>query len=219
MKNNINKIILIFLLFGIASCQKEDAIIPEQEVIQHTEDIKVITNFDDLDVSKSSFQSIICSFQPIPTGFRVVGYLYDYPGCPNYPPFFLGIYNAALIEPIGLPRISRAGAGCEDNYCIWIVGSDFEEDAYVDIRTTSGSAIIGTYRGSNRVQYVNDQGQDVITLRLESALERNEFASRGLRIWVVNPEARKWGDGRTVRRPRDSGDGGPIEPPCNPICP
>jgi len=105
------------------------------------------------------------------------------------------------VREIGVPIIFNAGAGCDDNNCIWIVGNNFEENAYVDIRTTTGETIIGTYRGANRVQYVDDRGRDVITLRLSSDLEKNEFANRGLRIWVVNPVARKWADGRTVRRP------------------
>ncbi|MDY8136195.1 hypothetical protein [Aquimarina sp. 2201CG5-10] len=207
MKTNAIKIVFIItLLIGAISCQKEDDVFIENESLIENENLE-------LDSQKSANDvQVVCSIDGIPPGFKVEEYL-TIPRCPNVN-LFLGRYNAAIVSRDGTPKIFRAGAGCDDNYCIWIVGDNFESNAYVDIRTTTGSSIIGTYRGSNRQQYVNAQGQDVITLRLGSAFERTEFASRGLRIWVVNPEARKWADGRTVRRPNDH-----IDPPCDPICP
>ncbi|MBQ4819331.1 hypothetical protein [Aquimarina sp. MMG016] len=198
------------LLLGILlmiGCQPEEDIFIESE--------QSIEDFTELNSEKNNTESlIVCSTQGIPPGYVLDHYL-NVQGCPNQN-LFLGRYNAALVRKIReTPQILRAGAGCDDNFCIWIVGDNFESNAYVDIRTTAGSSIIGTYRGSDRVQYVNSQGQDVITLRLGSAFERNQFANNGLRIWVVNPVARTWADGRTVRRPRDI----IIDPPCDPICP
>ncbi len=220
MKKRIEILVLLVFLFLVISCQtEEEDTFQDELLVENNEDIKVLEDISTFDFRKSS-AFLHCSRYPIPQGFKVLYYT-NTPTCePNYSTLYLGLYNSAIIVPIGQPIISSAGAGCDDNYCIWIVGNDFESNAYVDIRTKTGSSIIGTYRGANRVQYVNSQGQDVITLRLNSALERNEFGSRGLRIWVVNPEARKWGDGRTVRRPYTPGDVDPIDPDdCNPICP
>lgn len=214
MKNSVKKIVLTFLILGVISCQKEDDTIFE-------ENLQLENKITEADLEKSGPGNIrvICSIEGIPDGYEIVEYL-TLGRCPNYN-LFLGSYNAAIVKrniptPNNTPSISSAGAGCNDNYCIWIVGSNFESGAYVDIRTTTGSSIIGTYRGADRTLTTNSQGQQVITLRLRSAFERNQFASRGLRIWVVNPIARKWADGRTVKRP---GNVDPIDPPCNPNCP
>ena len=200
MKRIINTIFLISILVMV-SCQKEDDLFEEQLSVENTEDIKVIEDLDELDLNKST-QFLHCANTPVPPGFRIVSYL-NHSSCSSIV-LYLGLYNAAIIESeaaVLTPSIYSAGAGCDDYNCIWIVGDNFEPNAYVDIRTTSGSAIIGTYRGTDRTQYVNAQGQDVITLRLRSAYEINQFATNGLRIWVVNPEARTWADGRTVNRP------------------
>ncbi len=213
MKNIFKKLLLLLLLVGAISCQPE-----EDQLLEENLTLEEQLELQSSEKNNADFR-IVCSIEGIPPGYVVEEYL-TLGNCPNYN-LFLGRYNAAFVSRDGTPKISRAGAGCDDNYCIWIVGNNFEDNAYVDIRTTTGSNIIGTYRGSDRVQYVNAQGQDVITLRLRSQLERNEFASRGLRIWVVNPEAAKWADGRTVRRPGGNGngdDGGPGDD-CNPICP
>ncbi|WP_299436189.1 hypothetical protein [uncultured Aquimarina sp.] len=206
MKNILKKAVFALLILAVISCQKEDDGTLEENLLIESE-ISEKSNSDIL---------IVCSVDGIPNGYIVQEYIYN-SQCPNSN-LFLGTYNAAIVERNGTPKIISAGAGCADNYCIWIVGTNFENGSYVDVRTTSGSSIIGTYRGANRTLTTNAQGQQVITLRLGSAYERNQFASSGLRIWVVNPVARKWADGRTVRRP-GGGNGNPIDPPCNPRCP
>ncbi|OED45124.1 hypothetical protein AB832_01525 [Flavobacteriaceae bacterium (ex Bugula neritina AB1)] len=205
MKTNALKIVLAIFFLGIISCQKEDDhYLPEESVTEKSE-------MDSNSQKSNTPVRIVCSIEGIPPGYIVEEYL-TMPRCPNVN-LFLGRFNAAIVSQDGTPKIFRAGAG--DNYCIWIVGDNFESNAYVDIRSPHGSNIIGTYRGADRHQYVNSQGQDVITLRLRTQTERNLFANGGLRIWVVNPVARKWADGRTVRRP----GGVIIDPDCNPICP
>ncbi|WP_405206500.1 hypothetical protein [Aquimarina sp. LLG6339-5] len=207
MKNYLRVITVLFLLIGIQSCEKEDnSFIEEQELLEN--EISDKSNPEYL---------FICSIDGIPNGYFVEEYIYN-DNCP-FTNLFPGGYNGAIVKRNGTPRLTAAGAGCADNYCIWIKGSNFDNNSYVDIRTTTGSTIIGTYRGSNRTLSTNAQGQQVITLRLSSAYERSQFSSRGLRIWVVNPDPRKWADGRTVRRPNTGGDGNPIDPPCNPNCP
>lgn len=216
MKNIFNKVLLVLLLFGVLSCQNEDDALIEENLFVENEVTKA-----NLETKASGDVMVVCSIEEIPDGYQVEEYFIS-GSCPNFN-LFLGIYNAAIVSrintiPNATPIISSAGAGCNDNYCIWIVGSKFEDNAYVDVRTTTASGIIGTYRGDDINHYVNAQGQDVITFRLRSAYEKSEFASRGLRIWVVNPIARKWADGRTVKRPRTPPIG-PIDPPCAPRCP
>lgn len=206
MKNYLKTLVIVLLLIGSYSCQKEDDSVMEENLME----IKL----EALSAQKSTADiRVVCSIEGIPSGYIVEEY-FNNGSCPNYN-LFLGRYNAAIVSKDGTPKISRAGAGCNDNYCIWIVGSNFENGSYVDIRPVNSGTIIGNYRSPDRTLTTNAQGQQVITFRLRSAYERQQFAQNGLRIWVVNPEARKWADGRTVRRPRDI----IIDPPCDPICP
>ncbi|MCK8519970.1 hypothetical protein M0D21_00205 [Aquimarina sp. D1M17] len=185
---------IIFLICAIAfmSCQKEDDLFLEE-----TTNLEVTDNSFENEVSSKSSVQTICYGIPIPEGYIPVQYVYR-----NFCPYIQGMtFNAIVIKKDDSPRIINAGAGCDDNYCIWIVGENFEPDAYIDIRTTTGETIIGTYRGADRQINISPNGDDTMSIRLRTDLERSEFASRGLRIWVVNPEARKWADGRTVKRP------------------
>ncbi|WP_298539788.1 hypothetical protein [uncultured Aquimarina sp.] len=208
MKKCFNLWCLLLMFFIVISCQpKEDIFIENEQSIEEITELNSEKSGDEF--------SIVCSIQGIPPGFELVQYL-NVNGCPNYN-LFPGGFNAALVQKNGTPKIFRVGAGCDDNYCIWIVGDNFEPNAYIDIRTTTGQSIIGTYRGSDRQINISPNGDDTMSIRLRSSFERQQFAQNGLRIWVVNPEARKWADGRTVRRPRDIVD--IDEPPCDPICP
>ncbi|MBQ4819334.1 hypothetical protein [Aquimarina sp. MMG016] len=207
MKSLLLKTLSVILLLGLLSCQQEDDEFLEGELSLEQE-----TTISNLEKSGADFM-VVCSIEGIPPGYVVEEYFTN-GSCPNFN-LFLGRYNAAIVTRDGTPKIFSAGAGCEDNYCIWIVGDNFESGCYVDVRSTTGSNIIGNYRAPERTLTTNAQGQQVITFRLRSAQEFYEFARRGLRIWVVNPVARKWADGRTVRRPRDI----IIDPPCDPICP
>lgn len=91
------------------------------------------------------------------------------------------------------PVITNAGAGCDDNNCLFVVVRNIERDSYVDIRFV-GSADPLSYRGSELTLQPRVGGDHVITLRLRTAEERNQLRSRGLRVWVVNPHARVWND-------------------------
>ncbi len=193
MKKHISKIAFTFLILCAISCQKEEDDLPEEELLS-------VNKENDSVLEKNYADAIVlCSIEAIPPGYSIVEYIIAN-NCP-YTDLYFGTYNAVIVERISTPAIITTGAGCDDNFCIWIKGNYFEENAYVDIRSTHGSVILGTYRDSDRHQYVNNQGQDVITLRLRSQYEKDLFASTGLRIWVVNPIARKWADGRIVRRP------------------
>ena len=189
---NLTKGIILFICaIALISCQKEDDFTQFQEVKSNTDHHKIS--------AKNSNIEEICIAYGIPAGYRVIDLVYR-PYCPSQGSDFTP--NTAIIEKENrTPRIFRAGAGCNDNYCIWIVGENFEPNAYIDIRTTTGETIIGTYRGTDRQINISPNGDDTMSIRLRTSFERSEFASRGLRIWVVNPEARTWADGRTVTRP------------------
>ncbi len=109
----------------------------------------------------------------------------------NYPP----VYNE-----FGKPVITAAGSGCNDLYCIWINGQNFDPaNSYVNIHHPATWALINTYSGADIARYASN-GQWVITLRLKTAAEMNLFATSGLRVFVVNPTYQQWADGRLVRR-------------------
>ena len=192
---NLTKGIILFICaIALISCQKEDDFTQFQEVKLNTDQHTIS--------AKNGNREEICIAYGIPDGYRVIDLVYR-PYCPSQGPDFTP--NTAIIEKENrTPRIFRAGAGCNDNYCIWIVGENFEPNAYIDIRTTTGETIIGTYRGADRQINISPNGDDTMSIRLRTSFERSEFASRGLRIWVVNPEARTWADGRTVTRPGSS---------------
>ena len=100
--------------------------------------------------------------------------------------------------PAQQPEILNAGIGCETRDCIWIVGTNFNTESHVDIRTISGASILSSYHAGDR-RFRNEGGQQVITLRLKSAREVSLLRSQGLRIWVVNGSQRTWSAPQVVR--------------------
>lgn len=192
MKFRCNIIVYLALIVGVISCQTDDIGVEEEIPVEQS---KLIEN-----LQEKSSQRIICISEDPPRGYRMVRYT----SSRNCPLFGLLEHNAKVIEKITsiMPVINKAGSGCDDHYCIWIVGNLFGPNAYVDIRSNNGSGIIGTYRGNDRVQYVNDRGQDVITLRLRSSLERRLFRTQGLRVWVVNPDREIYSRSKRVQRLR-----------------
>jgi len=164
MKNLLVKSILIVLCLGMFSCHKDDDNLSQELILENQETQGSIEkNGDDL--------IIICSSQGIPDNFVIESYL-NVNGCPNEN-LFLGRYNAVLGRRISprTPNIYRAGSGCNDNYCIWIVGENFEPNAYIDIRTTTGQSIIGTYRGADRQINISPNGDDTMSIRLRTPFE------------------------------------------------
>jgi hypothetical protein len=97
------------------------------------------------------------------------------------------------------PVIDSAGSGCDDKLCIWITGRNIPLNAYVDIRSKSGSQIIGTYRGSDVAITKLEIGKS-ITLKLKTQQEKDLFRSEGLRVWIVNPNTGEFSGERLVRQ-------------------
>ncbi|WP_143569705.1 hypothetical protein [Tenacibaculum agarivorans] len=225
MKNIFIKAVFTLLLLTIISCQNnEDEIIPAEnttteETLIDTE--KLIEENElkkenlspelknDILQERSSIRRFCSIFNPIiPIGYRVLYYENSVPcDFTTFPAnLYLGLYNTAvcihdpiIIPPSTTPLIKRAGSGCDDHYCIWILGKNFDDNSYVDVRTKNGSEIIASYRGADRVLTTSGADQ-LITVRFKTEFERREFATRGLRIWVVNPDPRKWADGRLIKR-------------------
>lgn len=99
--------------------------------------------------------------------------------------------------PSGDPVITDIGMGCAQDECIWIIGRNFTEDSYVDLRKHGQGEILSSYRGSD-VNISFEGGQQVITLRLDTAGERRTMHQEGLRAWVVNPAQGTWSDPKVV---------------------
>lgn len=99
------------------------------------------------------------------------------------------------------PVVTRAGSGCDDRYCIWIAGFNFEEGASVDIRHPSNWGLIASYKANDLVvSYNSSLKKEIITLKLKSSYERSLFASSGLRVYVVNPQSSLWKGAGLVKR-------------------
>ncbi len=97
------------------------------------------------------------------------------------------------------PIIAAAGSGCDDELCIWITGSEWMNDSYVDVRRPFDSAILASYRGSDLVLNVGANPQS-LSFRLDTEAERDLFTHGGLMVWVVNPSRGNWSEGLLVRR-------------------
>ena len=105
-----------------------------------------------------------------------------------------------IYSEYGKPFLTGAGSGCNDNFCIWITGQNFDPtNSYVDVRDPNTWALLNTYSATDIVRYT-DNGHWVITLKLRTQHERNLFSSNGLRVFVVNPTYPQWADGRIVHQ-------------------
>jgi len=94
------------------------------------------------------------------------------------------------------PAIAAAGTGCDDGYCIWITGSNFRADSYVDLRRPGESALLASYSDLGRSL---DGSPQVLTLRLDPD-HWDELDTTGLDVWVVNPSDGTWSSSAHVQR-------------------
>jgi hypothetical protein len=76
------------------------------------------------------------------------------------------------------PLISSGGTGCDDGYCIWLMGS-FPLDASVDLRIPGQSDVVPNAYSDFNVT------PTYLALRLNPAV-RHEFDWSGFNAWVVN---------------------------------
>jgi hypothetical protein len=114
------------------------------------------------------------------------------------------VRSPVLSDTSGVPPvIDTAGFGGPDNYCVWIAGSHFADNSYIDIRKTDGSGeIIASAIGSDTFQYPPDlaPNSQVMTFCLTDEPLKKRFASEGLNVSVVNPTQGNWSNGATVHR-------------------
>ncbi len=88
--------------------------------------------------------------------------------------------------------ITGTGVGSSDNYTIWVAGTGFASDSYVDARVApNGTSIVGSYRGSART-LTTKNGVSVITFRVTDPTQQAYLNSNGLNLWVVNPSVPVW---------------------------
>ena len=95
--------------------------------------------------------------------------------------------------------ISAEGVTSTDNYTVWIMGSGFASDSYVDERAPGSNTIIASYRGSARA-LVNRNGVTGITFRITDPSQQSLLNGSGLDFWVVNPTAHTWVGPVLIRR-------------------
>lgn len=141
----------------------------------------------------------LASREPLIIG--IVGFLWRHPdmiGAAERPAI------ARIWESIGhcttAPQVFAAGSGCDDRFCIWMTGSGFSDDSYVDIRRADGSPeIIAQYAGAQLVRDLASSPQ-ALSLRLDDPALRDLFATEGLRLWVVNPRRGNWSRETLVRQ-------------------
>lgn len=106
------------------------------------------------------------------------------------------------------PKIQNSGTGCDDGNCIWVKVQRIERGSYVDIRFKNDPNPIA-YRSGDIVIYPKANGTHEMTLRLKSPKEIQELTSRGLRVWVVNPNGRTWSpEPFVVKAPGSTSGGG-----------
>ncbi|GAA4277993.1 zinc metalloprotease [Aquimarina mytili] len=98
------------------------------------------------------------------------------------------------------PEIKRAGPGCSDKLCIWMVGKFFQHDkSIVEVKVPTGQ--IYRYNISDLVYNIDFQGQEVITLRLKTNNERNQFGRLGyVDVRIINPDNGDQSSFKRVRR-------------------
>src|SRR5262249_36825641 len=96
------------------------------------------------------------------------------------------------------PQISNAGAGCDDNFCLWLVTGGLQPPAAGDVFDLGG-ALLGTYRGTDLTL---DTSNGVITLALKNGSpERTLFATAPLQVRVRNVSSGLSSNLYTVTRP------------------
>src|SRR5262249_51881891 len=74
------------------------------------------------------------------------------------------VYGTLVLTGVPRPVVIGAGPGCDDGYCIWVTGMNFDPDCSIDLRRLSDSAIVGQYAGTLLNRGTTDDGTQVLTL-------------------------------------------------------
>lgn len=103
--------------------------------------------------------------------------------------------NTVTVRAAPRVRLTAAGSGCDDRFCVWITGTGFTSDVQVIVRDAAWNPI-GTYTGAD-LQRTLDSLPQVLSLRLATDAERSTFAATGIIVTVAG--AGSW-DSRAVSR-------------------
>lgn len=111
--------------------------------------------------------------------------------------FFAGFEPALPIEVTG------SGVGSSDNYTVYVAGSGFANDSYVEVRAHGSSTLLGTYTGCSRT-LTNRNGLSILTFRVTDATQQGYLNGVGLDFTVVNPSASTSAGPTLVQRTKSS---------------
>lgn len=100
--------------------------------------------------------------------------------------------------PASTINISNAGSGCDDHFCLWIVGKTFKATYKVQVRSQNSTALLGTYPVTFASNASN--GSDLITMRLSDAAVQDLFKTEPLRITIIDPDTNATSNTYTVKR-------------------
>ena len=82
--------------------------------------------------------------------------------------------------------ISGAGVGGPDDLSVYVVGTLFDSDAYVDARSAGARNVLESYGGSLRTNDA-EYGLDILTFQVADSVQQSVLSRGGLYLWVVNP--------------------------------
>lgn len=84
------------------------------------------------------------------------------------------------------PRVIKAGSGCANHECIWLIAERIHEDAYVDLRQDAAGPIVAQISNRDLSLQTNNSTVEV-TFRVPPGLLPT-FSQSGLWVAIVNPQ-------------------------------
>lgn len=85
------------------------------------------------------------------------------------------------------PVIERAGQGCPDSFCVWMVGKDFGSDAVARVFTSNGQ-LLNTYSTKRMNAELQPDGNQVLSFALATPEEMDTFENFGIQLEVHKTE-------------------------------
>lgn len=90
------------------------------------------------------------------------------------------------------PKIIAADPGCDDRYCVWVLGESFDSSAYIDIRRNDGSETVIARVGGADLNRENQEMYQGFSFGIWDPAIRSILNNPGITITVMNAN-----DGRT----------------------
>ncbi|VAW39393.1 hypothetical protein MNBD_GAMMA01-2026 [hydrothermal vent metagenome] len=98
-------------------------------------------------------------------------------------------YSVVVNDPstIVTPVINIAKSVCNNNYCIQLLGSNFNATASVQVReNVNGSGILETYAGNDIYRRTPVGSEERIQFPIRNLIQQNKFNNNGLCFKVIN---------------------------------